>query len=83
MLTLKSTVTRATECTDVIKAADQTINLKDKQIDAQDKLIGKQNDMNQMLNDRVVELESSNNSIFKNPFLYLALGLVGGFLVAK
>lgn len=71
------------ECSALIAACDKALEAKDNVIVAKDTIIKKQDDLNGMLNQRVIELENSQNSIFKNPFVLIGLGVIGGFVLAK
>lgn len=73
----------ATECKDVIYACDRAIAAKDEEIQAHKNVIKTQDNINQMLNEKVVKLEESKNAIWNNPFVLIGLGVIGGFVIAK
>lgn len=71
------------DCSAALAACDKALAAKDKVIEAKNVVIKKQDDVNGMLTQRVVELENSQSSIFKNPFVLIGLGIIGGFVLAK
>jgi hypothetical protein len=74
---------RVKACESVIKSCDEALkaqrnlNLKiENQLEHELKL-GSERDK------KIKELEESNNSWYKNPFLLIGIGLVGGVVLAK
>jgi hypothetical protein len=64
------------ECNKTVQSADKVISLKTREINTQNELIDLQDK-------QIKDLTGSKNSIFNNPFLYFALGLVVGVVIVK
>lgn len=70
-------------CDKVLKLCDAA--LKDQRIlsHEQQKLIQLQDDQLVLQRSRIVQLEQDKPSIIESPYLWLAVGFVGGVLIAK
>lgn len=64
------------DCDRALNDSLRVIDLKTKQIETQDKIIA-------AADTRILELQKQNNSIFRNPWLYGALGIVVGVIIVK
>lgn len=69
---------------------DQVLSLCDKALDAKDKELKLCNlglvqtlDAKEALRLELEEVKDKQNSIFRNPFLYLGIGLIAGGLLVK
>jgi hypothetical protein len=52
-------------------------------IDQQDATLRKSVEYNEMLRNQLTEVEGSKNAWYNNPFLYMAVGLVGGIVLVN
>jgi len=70
-------------CDALVYSCTEALKAKDVAIDAAKGVIVVQDDVNRLLNERVVQLESSKSAIWNNPFVLIGLGVIGGFVLAK
>lgn len=63
-------------CKDVIKACDKALNAKQEQVDATTKELAN-------TQQKLKESDDKLNSPFRNPFLLILLGLIGGVAITK
>lgn len=84
MSVLSLPIARADEdCEKVIESADRAIQSQKTVIETQKTVIQYQNNIVEMQGAHIKDLTSSNKSIFANPWLWFAVGLVTGVVVTK
>lgn len=68
---------------DIISACDKSLETKNYVIELQNQALQQAMQANTLNDSRAREAEEKLNSAWRNPYLYLALGLLGGFLIAR
>lgn len=78
-ISLNTTISRAeTTCKDVIKKCDVALEKKEEEIKATNDALTKSKDYNVLLDVQVKEANDKLNAWYRNPFVLLGLGLLGG-----
>lgn len=71
------------QCENVLVLCDKALQETKKQVEVRDQIISASSQEILRQKEVIQDQESKLNSIFRNPWLYLGLGLVGGYLIAK
>lgn len=70
-------------CDEVLNACDKALIAREYEVKLGDLAIKQLQERNTELVYRVEDLQKKESSIWRNPWLYFGLGVVGGFLLAK
>lgn len=75
--------TAKADCRDVIRAADRALDAKKKEISLCQLGLMQALEDNRLLKAEVQDMKESEGSVWRNPFFLIAVGAIGGIIIAK
>lgn len=72
---------RSSPCEETLKACDSALEAADQVIQAQDRQVQALEKAQEKAAKRIEELESQNESIWRNPAVMILLGVTGGLVI--